>query len=52
MGLSSENTMQDVKDTANIFVKLQKSRRAVYRNMKFEKAFVTETFCLEIESYD
>ena len=42
MGLSSENAhdaLQDVKDTANIFIKLQKSRRTVYRNMKFEKAF-------------
>jgi len=42
MGLSSENAhdaLQDVRDTANIFIKLQKSRRAVYRNMKFEKAF-------------
>ena len=42
MGLASDNAhdaLQDVKDTANIFIKLQKSRRAVYRNMKFEKAF-------------
>lgn len=42
MGLSKENAhdaLQDVKDTANIFIKLQRSRRAVYRNMKFEKAF-------------
>ena len=42
MGLSSDNAhdaLQDVKDTANIFIKLQKSRRVVYRNMKFEKAF-------------
>lgn len=42
MGLSSENAhdaLQDVKDVANIFIKLQKSRRAVYRNMKFDKAF-------------
>ena len=42
MGLSKENAhdaLQDVKDTANIFIKLQKSRRAVYKNMKFEKAF-------------
>ena len=42
MGLSSENAhdaLQDVKDTANIFIKMQKSRRAVYRNMKFERAF-------------
>ncbi|MQF98122.1 MAG: 3'-5' exonuclease [SAR202 cluster bacterium] len=42
MGLSGDNAhdaLQDVKDTANIFIKLQKSRRAVYRNMKFDKAF-------------
>lgn len=42
MGLSKDNAhdaLQDVKDTANIFIKLQKSRRAVYRNMKFDKAF-------------
>ena len=42
MGLSSVNyhdALQDVKDTANIFIKLQKSRRAVYRNMEFDKAF-------------
>ena len=42
MGLSADNAhdaLQDVRDTANIFIKLQKSRRAVYRNMKFEKAF-------------
>jgi len=42
MCLSSDNAhdaLQDVRDTANIFIKLQKSRRAVYRNMKFEKAF-------------
>jgi len=42
MGLSDENAhdaLQDVRDTANIFIKLQKSRRAVYQNMQFEKAF-------------
>jgi DNA polymerase III epsilon subunit-like protein len=42
MGLSKENAhdaLQDVRDTANVFIKLQKSRRAVYKNMKFEKAF-------------
>jgi DNA polymerase III epsilon subunit-like protein len=42
MGLSMENAhdaLQDVKDIANIFIKLQKSRRAIYRNMKFDKAF-------------
>ena len=42
MGLSSENAhdaLQDVKDSANIFIKLMKTHRAVYQNMKFEKAF-------------
>jgi DNA polymerase III epsilon subunit-like protein len=42
MGLSMENAhdaLQDVKDSANIFIKLMKTHRAVYQNMKFEKAF-------------
>jgi DNA polymerase III epsilon subunit-like protein len=42
MGLSSENAhdaLQDVKDTANIFIKLLKTHRAVYQNIEFEKAF-------------
>jgi len=42
MGLSKDNAhdaLQDVKDTANIFVLLQKSRRQVYQNMKFANAF-------------
>lgn len=42
MGLSSENAhdaLQDVKDTANIFIKLLKTHRAVYQNIQFEKAF-------------
>lgn len=42
MGLSKENAhdaLQDVKDSANIFIKLMKTHRAVYQNMKFEKAF-------------
>jgi DNA polymerase III epsilon subunit-like protein len=42
MGLSSENAhdaLQDVKDSANIFIKLMKTHRSVYQNMKFEKAF-------------
>lgn len=42
MGLSSENAhdaLQDVKDTANIFIKMLKTHRAVYQNIKFEKAF-------------
>jgi DNA polymerase III epsilon subunit-like protein len=36
---NAHDALQDVKDTANIFIKLQKSRRAIYKNMKFEKAF-------------
>ena len=42
MGLSKENAhdaLQDVKDEANMFIKLLKTHRAVYRNMEFEKAF-------------
>jgi DNA polymerase III epsilon subunit-like protein len=42
MGLSLENAhdaLQDVKDTANIFIKLLKTHRAVYQNIEFDKAF-------------
>jgi len=42
MGLSFENAhdaLQDVKDEANIFIKLMKTHRAVYQNMNFDKAF-------------
>lgn len=42
MSLSTENAhdaLQDVKDEANIFIKLMKTHRAVYQNMNFEKAF-------------
>lgn len=42
MGLSFDNAhdaLQDVKDTANIFIKLLKTHRAVYQNIEFEKAF-------------
>lgn len=42
MGLSSENAhdaLQDVKDTANLMIKFMKTHRAVYRNLKLEKAF-------------
>ena len=42
MGLSKENAhdaLQDVKDEANIFIKLMKTHRSVYQNMTFEKAF-------------
>jgi len=50
MCLSSENAhdaLQDVKDTANIFIKLQMSRRAVYKNMKFHKAFADGNLAIE-----
>lgn len=42
MGLSSENAhdaLQDVKDTANIFIKFLKTHRAVYRNINLDKSF-------------
>ncbi len=42
MGLSTENAhdaLQDVKDTANIFIKLLKTHRAVYQNIELDKAF-------------
>lgn len=42
MGLSMENAhdaLQDVKDEANIFIKLMKTHRAVYRNITLDKAF-------------
>lgn len=42
MGLSRENAhdaLQDVKDEANIFIKLLKTHRSVYQNITFENAF-------------
>jgi DNA polymerase III epsilon subunit-like protein len=42
MGLSSDNAhdaLQDVKDTANIFIKMLKTHRAVYQNIELEQAF-------------
>jgi DNA polymerase III epsilon subunit-like protein len=42
MTLSKENAhdaLQDVKDEANIFIKLLKTHRVVYQNMNFDKAF-------------
>lgn len=42
MGLSKENAhdaLQDVKDTANIFIKMLKTHRSVYQNLNFEKTF-------------
>lgn len=44
MGLSTTNAhdaLQDVKDEANIFIKLLKTHRAVYQNIKFDKAFAS-----------
>jgi DNA polymerase III epsilon subunit-like protein len=44
MGLSFDNAhdaLQDVKDEANIFIKLMKTHRAVYQNMNFDNAFAT-----------
>jgi DNA polymerase III epsilon subunit-like protein len=43
MGLPKEgahDALEDVKTTTNIFVMLQKTRRAVYQNMEFANAFV------------
>lgn len=42
MGLSKDNAhdaLQDVKDTANIFIKLLKTHRAVYQNITLDKTF-------------
>ena len=42
MGLSTDNAhdaLQDVKDTANIMIKFMKTHRAVYQNLKIDKAF-------------
>ena len=42
MGLSKENAhdaLQYVKDTANIFIKMLKTHRAVYQNITLDKAF-------------
>lgn len=44
MGLSKENAhdaLQDVKDSANIFIKLLKTHRSVYQNITFDKAFAS-----------
>tara|TARA_R110000751_G_scaffold95018_1_gene185513 strand:+ start:4443 stop:5120 length:678 start_codon:yes stop_codon:yes gene_type:complete len=41
-GMSAENAhdaLQDVKDTANLMIKFMKTHRAVYRNLKLDKAF-------------
>ena len=42
MGMSTDNAhdaLQDVKDTANIMIKFMKTHRAVYQNLKIDKAF-------------
>jgi len=49
MGMSSENAhdaLQDVKDTANLMIKFMKTHRAVYRNLKLEKAFANGNTCV------
>ena len=35
----AHDALQDVKDTANLMIKFMKTHRAVYRNLKLEKAF-------------
>ena len=45
--MSKENAhdaLQDVKDTANLFIAYQKTRRNVYRNLKIEKTFANGYF--------
>jgi DNA polymerase III epsilon subunit-like protein len=45
--MSAENAhdaLQDVKDTANLFIAYQKTRRQVYRNLKVEKTFAKGYF--------
>ena len=45
--MSAENAhdaMQDVKDTANLFIAYQKTRRYIYRNLKIEKTFAKGYF--------
>lgn len=47
MGISKDNAhdaLQDVKDTANIMIKFMKTHRAVYRNLKLDKAFADGEF--------
>lgn len=47
MGISKENShnaLQDVKDTANILIKFLKTHRAVYKNLKIDKAFANGEF--------
>lgn len=36
---NAHDALQDVKDEANIFIKLMKTHRAIYQNMNFDKAF-------------
>lgn len=50
MSLSTENAhdaLQDVKDSANIFIKLMKTHRAVYQNMNFDKAFANNNLYIK-----
>jgi DNA polymerase III epsilon subunit-like protein len=50
MSLATENAhdaLQDVKDSANIFIKLMKTHRAVYQNMNFDKAFANNNLYIK-----
>jgi DNA polymerase III epsilon subunit-like protein len=50
MGLSKENAhdaLQDVKDSANIFIKLLKTHRSVYQNITFDKAFANNALYIK-----
>lgn len=50
LGLSSENAhdaLQDVKDTANIMIKLMVTHRAVYKKMKLENCFANGELYVE-----
>lgn len=50
MGLSKENAhdaLQDVKDSANIFIKLLKTHRSVYQNITFDKAFANNSLYIK-----
>lgn len=50
MSLGTEkahDALQDVKDEANIFIKLMKTHRAVYQNMNFDKAFANNNLYIK-----
>ena len=41
---NAHDALQDVKDTANLFIAYQKTRRQIYRNLKVEKTFAKGYF--------